>query len=151
MVLEVNMGKTWLEIRAEIDGAINDAREYVAAMEQEIIRLEKQKVDLREEILSLTPVSESAVGRGRDIAPNSASGKPTAESYSEEQVASCVRSINSELERYQSTLSLAGPYPHHEFTDNAGWKSRPLYAADLLKVVERMKAGESILSITRTL
>jgi hypothetical protein len=151
MVLEVNMGKTWIEIRAELDGAINDAREYVAAMEQEIIRLEKQKVALREEILNLTPVAESAVDRDRDSASKSSLGKPPAESVSQEQVASSVGSINSELERYQSTLSLAGPYPHYEFTDNAGWKSRPLYAADLLKVVERMKAGESILAITRTL
>jgi hypothetical protein len=151
MVLEVSMGKTWLEIRAEFDGAINDAREYVAAMEQEVVRLEKQKVALREEILSLTPVAQSAVSKSRDSAPDPASGKPTDESVSPEQVASCVGRINSELERYQSTLSLAGPNPHYEFTDNAGWKSRPLYPADLFKVVERMKAGESILSITRTL
>ena len=145
------MGKTWLEIRAQLDGAINDAREYVAAMEQEVIRLEKQKAAVRAEILSVAPVAESAVDRGRDSAPDPASGKPTAESFSREQVASCVGSINSELERYQSTLSLAGPNPHYEFTDNAGWRSRPLYAADLLKIVERMKAGESILAITRTL
>ncbi|MGA7638025.1 MAG: hypothetical protein WA657_23170 [Candidatus Acidiferrales bacterium] len=145
------MGKTWLEIRTELDGAINDAREYVAAMQQEIIRLEKQKAALREEILSLTPVAQSAVSKNRDSAPDPASGKPTVESVSQEQVASCVGRINSELERYESTLSLAGPYPHYEFTDNAGWRSRPLYAADLLKVVERMKAGESILAITRTL
>lgn len=145
------MGKTWLEIRTELDGAINDAREYMAAMEQEVNQLEKQKVALREEILRLTPVAEPAVDRGRDRAPSSALGKPAAESFSQEQVASCVGSINSELERYQSTLSLAGPYPHYEFTDNAGWKSRPLYVADLLKIVERMKAGESILAITRTL
>jgi hypothetical protein len=151
MVLEVNMGKKWLEIRAELDGAINDAREYVAAMEQEIIRLENQKVVLREEILRLTPVAESPVDRSRNTAPNSALGKPTAESASQEQVASCIGRINSELERYQSTLTLAGPNPHYEFTDNAGWKSRPLYATDLLKVVERMTAGESILAITRTL
>jgi hypothetical protein len=151
MVLEVNMGKTWLQIRAELDGAINDAREFMAAMEQEIIRLEKQKVALREEILRLTPVAESPVDGSRNTAPNSALGKPPAESLPEEQVASFVGNINSDLEKYQSTLSLAGPYPHYEFTDNAGWKSRPLYAADLLKVVERMKAGESILSITRTL
>lgn len=145
------MGKTWLEIRAELDGAINDAREFVAAMEQEIILLEKQKVKLREEILGLTPTAESAVDSCRDSAPDSAIRKPAAEPFSQEQVASCVGSINSELERYQSTLSLAGPYPHYEFTDNAGWRSRPLYATDLLKVVKRMKAGESILSITRTL
>ena len=145
------MGKTWLEIRAELDGAINDAREYVAAMEQEIIRLEKQKVALREEILSVTPIVKSAVDSGADSAPKSSSGKPTAESLSEEQVAYCVGHINSELEKYQSTLSLAGPYPHYEFTDNAGWRSRSLYATDLLKVVERMKKGESILSITRAL
>ena len=51
------MGKTWLEIRAELDGAINDAREYVAAMEQEIIRLEKQKKwpSHGREILSTSP------------------------------------------------------------------------------------------------
>jgi hypothetical protein len=145
------MGKTWLEIRAELDGAINDAREYVAAMEQEIIRLENQKVVLREEILRLTPVAESPVHRSRNTAPNPAAGKPSAESVSQEQVTSSVGRINSELERYQSTLTLAGPNPHYEFTDNAGWKSRPLYAADLLKVVERMTAGESILAITRTL
>jgi hypothetical protein len=151
MVLEVSMGKTWLEIRAEFDGAINDAREFMDAMEQEIIRLEKQKVASREEILRLTPDAESPVDRSRNTAPNSGLGKPAVESVSEEQVASFVGNINSDLEKYQSTLSLAGPYPHYEFTDNAGWKSRPLYAADLLKVVERMKAGESILSITRTL
>jgi hypothetical protein len=151
MALEVNMGKTWLEIRAELDGAMNDARAYVAAMEQEIIRLEKQKAALREEILRLTPVAESPVDRSRIITPDSALGKPVAESVSQEQAASFVGRINSELERYQSTLSVAGPYPHYEFTDNAGWKSRPLYAADLLKVVERMKAGEGILAITRTL
>lgn len=145
------MGKTWLEIRAELDGAINDAREYVAAMEREIIRLEKQKVALREEILSVTPIVKSAVDSGADSAPKPSSGKPTAESLSEEQVAHCVGHINSELEKYQSTLSLAGPYPHYEFTDNAGWRSRSLYATDLLKVVERMKKGESILSITRAL
>ena len=145
------MGKTLLEIRTELDGAINDAREYVAAMEQEITRLEKQKVALREEILSIPPVARSAVSKSRGTAPDPVSGKPTVESVSPEQVASCVGSINSELERYQSTLSVAGPYPHYEFTDNAGWKSRPLYPADLLKVVERMKAGESILTITRTL
>jgi hypothetical protein len=145
------MGKTWLEIRTEFDDAINDTREFVAAIEQEIIRLEKQKAALREEILRLTPVAEPLVDRSRDTAPNSALGKPLAESVSQEQVASFVGRINSELERYQSTLSLAGPNPHYEFTDNAGWKSRPLYAADLLKVVERMKAGESILAITRTL
>ena len=145
------MGKTWLEIRTELDGAINGAREFVAAMEQEIIRLEKQKVALREEILNLSPIPESAVDRGCDSAPNSASEKRSAESFSQEQVASSVERINAELERYQSTLSLAGPYPHYEFTDNAGWKSRPLYATDLLKIVERMKAGESILAITRTL
>ncbi len=145
------MGKTWLEIRTELDGAINDAREYVAAMEQEITRLEKQKAALREEILSIPPVAQSAVSKGRGIAPDPVSGKPTAESVSPEQVASFVGSINSELERYQSTLSVAGPYPHYEFTDNAGWKSKPLYATDLLKVVERMTAGESILAITRTL
>ena len=145
------MGKTWLEIRAEFDGAINDAREFMAAMEQEIIRLEKQKVALREEIVSLTPVAEPAVDRDRDSAAKPEIGKPSAESVTEEQVARCVENINSHLEGYQSTLSLAGPYPHYEFTDNAGWKSRPLYAADLLKVVERMTAGESILAITRTL
>lgn len=145
------MGKTWLEIRAELDGAINDAREYVAAMDQEIIRLEKQKVALREEILSLTPIVKSAGDGCRDSAANSSSGKPTAELLSEEQVAYCVGHISSELEKYQSTLSLAGPYPHYEFTDNAGWRSGSLYATDLLKVVERMKKGESILSITRGL
>ena len=74
------MGKTWLEIRTELDGAINDAREYVAAMQQEIIRLEKQKVALREEILSLTPVAQSAVSKNRDTAPDPVSGKPTVES-----------------------------------------------------------------------
>jgi hypothetical protein len=145
------MGKTWLEIRAELDGAINDAREYVASMEREIIRLEKQKVALREEILSVTPIVKSAVDGCRDSAANSSSGKPTAELLSEEQAAYCVGHINAELEKYQSTLSLAGPYPHYEFTDNAGWRSRSLYATDLLKVVERMKKGESILSITRAL
>jgi hypothetical protein len=145
------MRKTWLEIRTELDGAINDAHEYVVAMEQEITRLEKQKVALREEILSVPPVAQSAVSKSRGIAPDPVSGKPTAESFSQEQVASSVGRINSELERYQSTLSLAGPNPHYEFTDNAGWRSKPLYAADLLKVLERMTAGESILAITRTL
>ncbi len=145
------MGKTWLEIRTELDGAINDAREFVAAMEQDVIRLEKQKAGLRAEILSLAPVADSTVDRGAGRAPNSALGNASAESFPEEQVASSVGRINSELERYQSTLSLAGPYPHYEFTDNAGWKSRPLYSAELLKVVERITEGESILAITRTL
>ena len=68
------MGKTWLEIRTELDGAINDAREFVAAMEQDVIRLEKQKAGLRAEILSLAPVADSTVDRGAGRAPDSALG-----------------------------------------------------------------------------
>ncbi len=144
--------KTWSEVRAALEAAMQEARDYIAALGLEMTALETKKVGLQESIAQLSKEEDAAGKRKRTRVLESEAEPIEPFRVSDKKLITSITQIETALDAAGNELALDVPpgAPVYQFRDyGSDWRSRALSEADIVSIAARVKQGQNINTIAR--